>query len=343
MPEALYERYKEALRRGHVARDKGQWAAALAAYAEAATIAPERALPHAAIGSVHLRLGQPEQALAAFAAALERAPDDADALEGMANALLALGRPKEAADTLDRLAAALSRGGRPVAALDAARRALELAESRARHQVLAELSAAVASSPLDEAARDALARAVGLLERSGVASEPAEKEAPPPPAGSPAGGPPGAPGGETGIPAGLPGAVGAGQGRDVGVEETGPAAELPIDGDPEALVEEAQEAAAAGRPDEAYRGFLAAAGAFWRGGRRTAALEACQLALALRPDDPAVHLRMAELYLDLGWEALAREKLDLLERFLQLDGRHHALAELRALRERLGAVGSPTP
>jgi len=40
MTEALYERYKEALRRGHVASLRGRPEAALAAYVEAATIAP---------------------------------------------------------------------------------------------------------------------------------------------------------------------------------------------------------------------------------------------------------------------------------------------------------------
>ena len=45
---SLYERYKDALRRGHVAALRGRNEAAIDAYGEAASIAPDRALPHAA-------------------------------------------------------------------------------------------------------------------------------------------------------------------------------------------------------------------------------------------------------------------------------------------------------
>ncbi|HXG40881.1 MAG TPA: hypothetical protein VNJ28_08060, partial [Candidatus Limnocylindrales bacterium] len=58
-----YERYKDALRRGHVALLRNRLEVALAAYAEAAAIAPERALPHASLGSVYLRLGRPDDSL----------------------------------------------------------------------------------------------------------------------------------------------------------------------------------------------------------------------------------------------------------------------------------------
>ena len=44
MSDAVYERYKEALRRGHVAAERGRFDAALAAYANAAGLAPDRAL-----------------------------------------------------------------------------------------------------------------------------------------------------------------------------------------------------------------------------------------------------------------------------------------------------------
>ena len=49
---SLYERYKDALRRGHVASLRGRLEAAVGAYSEAAAIAPDRALPHAAIGGI---------------------------------------------------------------------------------------------------------------------------------------------------------------------------------------------------------------------------------------------------------------------------------------------------
>ena len=47
---ALYERYKDALRRGHVASLRGRLEEAIEAYSEAAAIAPERATPHTSAG-----------------------------------------------------------------------------------------------------------------------------------------------------------------------------------------------------------------------------------------------------------------------------------------------------
>ena len=61
MSDALYERYKEALRRGHVAAQKGREADALDAYSEAASLAPDRALPLVAIGGVLRRLGKTDR------------------------------------------------------------------------------------------------------------------------------------------------------------------------------------------------------------------------------------------------------------------------------------------
>jgi len=107
--EALYERYKEALRRGHVAALRDRPAEAIAAYREASAIAPERALPHASLGAVLLKLGRVPEALDAYAAALERAPRDETALLGRADALLHQDRRAEAAEAAleaDRLAVA---------------------------------------------------------------------------------------------------------------------------------------------------------------------------------------------------------------------------------------------
>ena len=57
--EALYERYKDALKRGHVASLRGHLEEALRAYADAASIAPERSTPHTSAGTALMRLRRP--------------------------------------------------------------------------------------------------------------------------------------------------------------------------------------------------------------------------------------------------------------------------------------------
>ena len=94
MSEVLYEQYKDALRRGHVAALRGRLDAAAAAYREAARIAPDRALPYVGLGGVLARLGRTDEALAAYAAALDRAPTDEGAMHGRADVLAAVGPPR---------------------------------------------------------------------------------------------------------------------------------------------------------------------------------------------------------------------------------------------------------
>ena len=62
MSDSLFDRYREVLRAGHVAVLRGRLEDAAASYREAALLAADRALPRTALGSVQLRLGQPEQA-----------------------------------------------------------------------------------------------------------------------------------------------------------------------------------------------------------------------------------------------------------------------------------------
>jgi tetratricopeptide (TPR) repeat protein len=163
--EALYERYKEALRRGHVAALRGRLDAAAASYREASTIAPDRALPYVGLGGVLSRLGRADDALAAYGLALTRAPADEGAMHGRADVLATLGRRAEAAETLDRLEAILERDGRLADACDVARRALELAESRGRRRQVESLVARLrTAAPDDEAAVAALERAVAILD-----------------------------------------------------------------------------------------------------------------------------------------------------------------------------------
>jgi Tfp pilus assembly protein PilF len=161
----LYERYKDALRRGHVAALRGRNDAAIEAYQEAASIAPDRALPHASIGGILVKLNRPADAVAAYDRALALAPRDETALRGMAETLTRLGRRPAAADTLDRLAVTLEAGGRTADATDAARRALELVETPERRARVEQLTGRLrTASPGDEAAERALAQALKVLE-----------------------------------------------------------------------------------------------------------------------------------------------------------------------------------
>jgi tetratricopeptide (TPR) repeat protein len=183
--EALYERYKEALRRGHVAALRGRLDAAAAAYREASTIAPDRPLPYVGLGGVLSRLGRADDALAAYGLALNRAPADEGAMHGRADVLATLGRRAEAAETLDRLEAILERDGRLADACDVARRALELAESRGRRRQVETLVARLrTAAPNDAAAAAALERAVAVLD-SGPGVTPAKGQADEAPPGPP--------------------------------------------------------------------------------------------------------------------------------------------------------------
>nr|MBA2382171.1 hypothetical protein [Chloroflexota bacterium] len=69
--ESLYERYKDALRRGHVAALRGRNEVAVDAYGEAAGIAPDRALPHTSIGGILAKMNRLDEAAQAFGRALE--------------------------------------------------------------------------------------------------------------------------------------------------------------------------------------------------------------------------------------------------------------------------------
>ena len=182
MSEALYERYKEALRRGHVAAERGRHDAALEAYGEAARIAPDRSLPFVGVARVLTTLGRSADALNAYDTALERAPGDETALRGRADLLIAAGDRVRAADALDRLATVLDGTGRVADATDAASRALELAESRGRRdtvRALADRLAGDTTLTAEASAASTLAAARRLL--AGPATAPEEPPPPEPP------------------------------------------------------------------------------------------------------------------------------------------------------------------
>lgn len=287
MSEALYEQYKEALKRGHVAALRGRLDAAAAAYHDAARIAPDRALPYVGLGGVLARQGRSDEALAAYAAALERAPADEGAMHGRADVLAALGRRSEAADTLDRLARILEHDGRLADACDVARRSLELAESRGRRRLVEDLVARLRDTPGDASAAQALERALGVLDSvPGLAPRRSADAAP-------------------------------GGGHDEPADATPTAPTAP---DPALLTLAVEEALEAGDLDEARRRALIAANGHRAVGQFHAAMDACYQALAILPSDPDIHLLLAELYLDRGWRGPAADKLVLLGRLAQLTG-----------------------
>jgi hypothetical protein len=172
MTDDLYERYKEALRVGHVAVLRGALEEAIEAYRTAATIAPSRALPHTSLGGVLLRLGHLDEALVEYAAAVARAPHDEGALLGQAEALAMGGQRVDAAMVLDHVSEIQEAAARLPEAADTLRRAMELEESVERSRRQRGLLRQIRLSAGDHAAEQLLAKALRLRD------EPAEVAAP---------------------------------------------------------------------------------------------------------------------------------------------------------------------
>jgi tetratricopeptide (TPR) repeat protein len=155
-------RYREALRRGHVAVARGRPREAMAHYEEAARLAESRALPLVCMGSLHLRSNQPREAIRAFDEALERAPGDLGAMHGKAAALQAEGRLEESRALARRTAEleAMERAGRPEPGdADERRQRLE--------GLIAEGLQARAAGELDRAASAFHAAALGYAAAAG--------------------------------------------------------------------------------------------------------------------------------------------------------------------------------
>ena len=323
MSDPLYERYKEALRAGHVAVLRGRLDDAVTAYRVASEVAPERALPHTSLGGVLLDLGHAEEAVAEFHAALGISPQDEGALLGLSEALVRLGQPITAAETLDALAETLASAGRDADAVETLQRALVLEERVGRRRRYQRALRTLRMTTGDRASDEALGRALGLLDAApapdgsvqpeagdveSVEEEPADGDTAPP---GPAEG--------TASPdeAGeVPGAEGIG-----GAEET--EAPPPIPAEPrmvgEMHVAEALAAVDAGDPAAALVGYLAAAHTLFDAGLLVAALDACREALQLAPDDVDVHLLYAAIFRARGWRDLATQRIVHLLRLADLD------------------------
>ena len=317
----LYERYKDALRRGHVAALRGRHEAAVDAYGEAASIAPDRALPHASVGGILVKMNRLDDAAAAYGRALGLAPRDEVALRGLAEVHTRTARRTDAAATLDRLADTLDAEGRLADATDAARRALELAESRDRRTQVEALVGRLREMPgTDQARQRVLDQALRLLAPGAHVEEAAAARGPV------------ASDDDVRVPGGA-------ADRPPETTEAELVADVEPDGEPQAepaglgiaLGAAAEAALFAGDLEAAHDGLLAAARAHRRAGRLVAAIDACYLAIGLAPADPDLHLLLVELCLDRGWRSEAVDKVLLLGRLAELDGDDAVRARLCAL------------
>jgi tetratricopeptide (TPR) repeat protein len=297
----LYEHYMEALRRGHRSLAHGDVDEALAAYREAVNLAPDRALPYSGIGNALLRQNALPNALAAFDAALLRAPRDESGLRGRSEALARLGRRADAAASLDLLSDVQEAAGRLADARDSTQRALDFAEQKARRRRLADLTRRVRLAAGDTTAEDALAQTLRPLHAAPTSIEASEVAAA---AEAAADGPTAADGAAT-----------TAEPEPVQPVEPEPAP------DPNVLTIEAERLLDAGDLAGARDHFLAAAVGYEAEGLLPAAIDACYVALAFAPDDAEVHLRLVELYLAAGWTGPAADKLALLGRLTALDHR----------------------
>ncbi|HYK96529.1 MAG TPA: tetratricopeptide repeat protein [Candidatus Dormibacteraeota bacterium] len=162
MNGTLFDQYKAALRRGHLAALAGNLDEALESYAAAERLVPDRALPVASQGTVLHRLDRWPEAAAAFERALHLAPDDEATLRARAVAREARGLRSGAASDFERLAFVLDVAGRSTDAAEAARHAATLEPSPARDALVRRLAGAgdprLDPQPSDVVAVDASAR-----------------------------------------------------------------------------------------------------------------------------------------------------------------------------------------
>jgi tetratricopeptide (TPR) repeat protein len=372
----LFDQYKAALRRGHLAALGGDLEAALEAYRDAARLVPERSLPLASQGTVLHRLDRWPEAAAAFDQALAMSPDDESALRARARAMEERGLQPGAAADYERLAFVLDVAGRAADAAAAARRAADLDPSAAREaladrlRITAAQQADLQPPPPSRSFAGMPVTDLDLADGDGStagAAEPASADESEPdedldagveddtedrPRETQAARALAARIAELGTQPAWVDMDGRAVGRE-GEESSGPwpAIDLPsppapmIEGprpDPETLLAEAVELAAAGDGPGARDLMLTAVAIHREESRLDAALEVCLRLLAISPGDPQVHLAIANLQLDRGWTDLATEKLQLLLRLTALTGDTQAEADAHFLASERLREGFPT-
>ncbi|HXI45765.1 MAG TPA: tetratricopeptide repeat protein [Candidatus Acidoferrales bacterium] len=301
MTRPLFEQYKEALRRGHVALLGGELETALAAYREAAALVPDRPLPHTSMGSVLHQLGRRDDALAAFDRALVLAPDDEAALAGRAT--LVAGGGAAAFEAGSR-----TESGSPVVAAEPA----PTPESAPTPEPVRWPAAAPAPAPESAPAPELLAKPAAPEPESAPAPVAA---APPPPEPEP--------------PAPRPIDPTAWPAIDLPSPPPPPLVGPPPD--PAVLQAEAEALIDAGDARAARDVLLLSVAVHRAAGRLDAALDSCLQLLTIVPGDPRVHLEIANLQLDRGWRSIATEKIELLLRLTSLSGDTQAEADVHLL------------
>jgi tetratricopeptide (TPR) repeat protein len=336
MSQPLFELYKDALRRGHLAVIDGRLEDALVSYREAGDMAPDRALPYASIATVLHRLGRSDAAIAAFDRALELAPDDDATRRARWVALEEMGRvvdtPFQSARPdadigADASASALAEAALAEAALEAATLDERLGlipdegqPSRARDET---------QPPYAPRTHDAFGDGRADDEGPGTNDDPYQ-------AREDAGQIGFGPGFETPGPY-LPFEEGA-EGEAAAV--SWPAIDLPSPPppplvgpppDPRLLAEEAEVLADKGDLEGARELLLTVVEAHREAGQPNAALDACLQLLAMGPGDARAHLALAGLQLDQGWNGVATDKIALLLRLTALTGDTQAEADTHAL------------
>ncbi|HYN69622.1 MAG TPA: tetratricopeptide repeat protein [Candidatus Eisenbacteria bacterium] len=321
MSQPLFELYKDALRRGHLAVIDGRLDDALASYREAGAMAPDRALPYASIATVLHRLGRSDEAIAAFDRALELAPDDVATLRARWVALEEMGRVVETPFLAARAAAEVDVEVVPDGLTDTVLEATTLDERLG----LIPGDDQGTSPPVDPRADVNLAPDGGTTARDRPPDAGAAQEV-----GF-------GPGFEAPGPY-LPFEEGA-EGEDAAMV-TWPAIDLPSPPppplvgpppDPRRLAEEAEVLADGGDLDGARELLLTVVEAHREAGQPDAALDACLQLLAMAPGDARAHLALAGLQLDQGWRAVATDKIALLLRLTALTGDTQAEADTHAL------------
>lgn len=319
MARPLFEQYKDALRRGHLALLGDELEAALAAYREAASLVADRPLPHASIGAVLERLGRTEEAVVAYDLALALAPDDrvvASARDALVATLAAAPRgptPPVAADA--SVAPEPATVPRVDGALEAAPAEPAAPAAPALESLAGPTDVGGSRPDDDEAAIEAMRAALGRFDGPAAAGARADEVEPGIPDPTPPAQPAAAPGSWPAID--LP-------------SLPPPPREGPPP-DPMALQSEADALLEAGDEQGAGDRLILAARVHRDAGRLDAAIDACLQLLAIAPGDPRVHLAIANLQLDLGWRPVATEKIELLLRLTSLTGDAQAEADVHLL------------